>query len=126
MKNITADYFPVLSTRRNRGIIKQFENFQGILEKEDMWYIDSKVLYKNGVPQKTDGVDFSDEVPKVMAKMGAYIIVMPDKIWINTNVDDENLECGYMENKCKIPRGNTVRFSICDSQGKIIEWHEAE
>ena len=126
MKNITADYFPVLSTRRNRGIIKQFENFQGILEKEDMWYIDSKVLYKNGVPQKTDGVEFSDEVPKVMAKMGAYIIVMPDKIWINTNVDDENLECGYMENKCKIPRGNTVRFSICDSQGKIIEWHEAE
>ena len=39
MKNMTSRYFPVLSPRQNRGIVKKFVNPQGILDKEDMWLI---------------------------------------------------------------------------------------
>ena len=35
MKNMTSQYFPILSPRNNRGIVKNFVNPQGILDKED-------------------------------------------------------------------------------------------
>ena len=36
MKNMSSQYFPILSPRQNRGYIKKFENPQGILDKEDI------------------------------------------------------------------------------------------
>lgn len=126
MKNMTSKYFPILSPRQNRGIVKNFVNPQGILDKEDLWWIDDKVLYKNGVEQTLEGVTLTDESPKTMAKMGAYIIIMPDKVWCNTNNEDGKLECGYMENKVKIKMGNEINFEICNAKGRMIDWHDAE
>lgn len=123
MKNMTSKYFPVLSPRQSRGIVKTFVNPQGILDKEDLWWIDDKVLYKNGEAQTLNGVEFTDDVPKTLAKMGAYIIVMPDKIWCKTNEEDNELECGYMENKVDIT-GFTL--SVCEASGKVISWHDAD
>lgn len=125
MKNMTSKYYPVLSPRQNRGIVKTFVNPQGILDKEDMWWIDDKILYKNGDKQTLNGVTFTDDTPKTLAKMGAYIIIMPDKIWCKTNDEDTDLECGYMENKVEIPSGTTITLSICEANGKAIEWHDA-
>jgi hypothetical protein len=126
MKNMTSKYFPVLSPRQNRGIVKTLVNPQGILDKEDLWWIDDKVLYKNGDKMTLEGVTLTNETPKTLAKMGAYIIIMPDKIWCKTNDDDESLECGYMENKVGFHIGNEIKFSICEASGKSIEWHDAE
>ena len=123
MKNMTSKYFPVLSPRQSRGFVKSFVNPQGILDKEDMWWIDDKVLYKNGEAQTLNGVEFTDDSPKTLAKMGAYIIVMPDKIWCKSNDEDNELECGYMENKVDVT-GFTV--NVCEANGKAIEWRDAE
>lgn len=120
MKNMTSEYFPVLSPRHYRGIVKTFTNPQGILDKEDLWWIDDKVLYKNGKAVTLRGVALSDK-PKTMAKMGAYIIIMPDRIWCNTA--SESYECGYME------RNNVVesfKLSTTEASGKVIEWKTAE
>lgn len=125
MKNMTSRYFPTLSPRKNRGIVKKFVNPQGILDKEDMWWIDDKVLYKNGEPIELEGVAFSSK-PKTMAKMGAYIIIMPDKVWVNTSEKDGKIECGYMENIVLIEKGKEIKFSICEANGKSIEWHDAD
>ena len=123
MKNMTSTYFPILSPRKNRGIVRNFVNPQGMLDKEDMWWIDSKALYRNGEKINLDGVALSDG-PKTLAKMGAYIIIMPDKVWCKANEDDDvNLECGYMEH-WKETKGVTI--SICEASGKVIEWHDAE
>lgn len=122
MKNMTSKYFPVLSPRGNRGIVKSFTNPQGILDKEDLWWIDDKILYRNGEPQTLEGITLTDG-KKVLAKMGAYIIIMPDKVWCKANDDDSTLECGYMENKTET-KGVTI--SICEASGKAIEWHDAE
>lgn len=123
MKNMTSKYFPVLSPRGNRGIVKTFVNPQGILDKEDLWWVDNKVLYRNGEEVTLDGVALTDEAPKTLAKMGAYIIIMPDRVWCKANDDDLNLECGYMENKTEV-KGVTI--NICEESGKVITWHNAE
>ena len=126
MKNMSSKYFPVLSPRENRSIVKKFSNPQGILDKEDLWWIDDKVLYKNGEAITLNGVTLTDDKPKTLAKMGAYIIIMPDKIWCNTNADDSDFECGYMENVVNIDKGESITFSVCEANGKVIEWHDAE
>ena len=126
MKNMTSNYFPILSPRQNRGIVKKFTNPQGILDKEDLWWIDDKVLYKNGEPIELNDVAFTEDKPKTMAKMGAYIIVMPDKIWIKTNEEDSTVECGYMEHKTTVEKGTEIKLSICEANGKAITWHDED
>ena len=123
MKNMTSKYFPALSPRKKRGIVKSFTNPQGILDKEDIWWIDDKVLYKNGEKISLNGVTLTDDAPKTMAKMGGYIIIMPDKVWVNTSKNNQFPECGYMENRV-VKKG--ITFSICEASGKVIEWHDAE
>ena len=123
MKNMTSRHFPVLSPRQNRGIVKSFVNPQGILDKEDIWWIDNKVLYKNGASISLSGVSLTDITPKTLAKMGAYIIIMPDKIWYNT----EDSSCGYMEHTNKTEDLDAeVTFSLCEANGTVIAWHDAE
>jgi hypothetical protein len=85
MKNMTSQYFPILSPRNNRGIVKNFVNPQGILDKEDILWIDDNRLYINGEEKILDGVVISSESPKTLAKMGAYVIIMPDRIWYNVD-----------------------------------------
>ena len=121
MKNMTTNYYPVLSPRKNRGIVKTFKKPQGILDKEDLWWVDNGVLYKNGTEVKLDGVYLSPTTSKSIAKMGAYIVIMPDKVWINTS--DDNFECGYMDNTVRV---KGVTMNVCEASGKIIEWHDAE
>ena len=123
MKNMTSKYFPALSPRQNRGIVKTFTNPQGILDKEDLWWVDDKTLYKNGEKIPLYAVTLTDDAPKTMAKMGGYIVIMPDKVWVDTSKDTLYPECGYMENKV-VKKG--ITFSICEASGKVIEWHDAE
>lgn len=123
MKNMTSKYFPVLSPRQNRGIVKSFNNPQGILDKEDMWWIDNGELYKNGKKMVLSGATLKNTATKTLAKMGAYIIIMPDKVWCKTDTDDTYLLSGYMEHKTEV---QGVSFSICEETGKIIDWHDAE
>ena len=127
MKNLTSKYFPVLSPRNERGIVKRFTNPQGILDKEDIWWIDDKCLYKNGERIYLDDVSFTDDSPKTLAKMGAYIIVMPDRVWINTAKGEDHPEHGYMEHTYEVKNGTpSVTFALANAYGAAIEYHDAE
>ena len=121
MQNMTSQYYPILSPRQNRGMVKQFVNPQGILDKENLMWIDDKKLYINGENKTPEGMVLSEETPKTMAKMGAYVIIMPDKVWYNTETE----KYGYMEHTSTISVGDTITFSLCESNGKIIEYHDA-
>ena len=119
MKNMTSSYFPILSPRQNRGIVKQFNNPQGILDKEDLMWIDDGKLYINGEEKSLGDIELSKEGQKTMAKMGAFVIIMPDRVWYNA----ETKECGYMENKVDI--SGVVRYSMCEADGSAITYHDA-
>ena len=121
MKNMTSLYFPILSPRQRRGIVKSFNNPQGILDKEEVLWIDNKKLYINGVEKELPGVTLSDESPKTLAKMGAFVIIMPDKVWYNADKE----ECGYMECKKRLASGTEIKISLCGADGSAITWHDA-
>ena len=121
MKNMTTLYFPILSPRQKRGIVKNLTNPQGILDKEELVWIDNGKLYVNGEEKTLSGVYLSTTGTKTLAKMGAYVIIMPDKVWYNA----ETYECGYMEHKNTIGNGTKITFSLCESNGTAIKPNNA-
>ena len=121
MKNMTSLYFPILSPRQKRGIVKNLKNPQGILDKEELVWIDDGKLYVNGEEKPLLGVWLTPTGTKTLAKMGAYVIIMPDKVWYNA----ETYECGYMEHKNTIGNGTKITFSLCESNGAAITYNDA-
>ena len=123
MKNMTSQYFPILSPRDARGIVRRLTSPQGILDKESLMWIDNGKFYADGEEITLDGVTISTEEsmnPKTMAKMGAYVIIMPDKIWYNA----DSGECGYMESS--YTNSEKVTFTLCEANGTAITWHDAQ
>ena len=123
MQNMTSQYFPILSPRPKRGVVRNLINPQGILDKEELMWIDDGKLYVDGEEVLLEGVTLSNEEsmnPKTMAKMGAYVIIMPDKIWYNAEKGD----CGYMESKFENASGSKVSFTLCEANGTPITWHD--
>ena len=121
MQNMTSQYYPILSPRQSRGIVKSFVNPQGILDKEELLWIDDNKLYINGEEKTLNNVTLSSEAPKTIAKMGAFVIIMPDRIWYNVDKD----EYGYMEHTKTIAKGNNIKFSLCQANGAAITAQDA-
>ena len=119
MKNMSTRYMPILSTRARRGIGRSFKNPQGFLDKESLMWIDDCKLYNDGEVVELSGVEIKPG-KKNMIKMGAYVIIFPDKIWYNAKTG----ECGYMEQKNKYS-GN-VHVVLTEANGKIITYHDSE
>lgn len=108
MKNMTSDYYPILSPRNKRGIYKEGVSANGIIAKDALCYVDGSTFYINEYP-----VDMGlNEEPKQLISMGAYVIIMPDKKYINTaNVSDYgNIEAEFTTN------GKTT-ISLCKLDG---------
>lgn len=123
MQNMSSKYFPILSPREKRGFVKTLVNPQGILDKEELWWIDDRKLYKNGKEVPMTGVRLSELKPKSMAKMGAYLVIFPDKVYYNSVTE----ECGYLDNVTDSNSiGATATFALCDEQGKAITYQKSE
>lgn len=122
MKNMTTKHFPLLSPRAKRGINKSFTNLQGIIDKDDLIWIDDGQLYINNELKPTPDVTISNEGEKAMAKMGAYVAIFPDKIWYNTYDDTY----GYMEHSESIASGTSVVFQAVKANAKDITASEAD
>ena len=80
MQNMTADYYPVLSPRKKRGVYAEPESPTGLIAKDGLCYVDGAEFVMN--EYRVD-LGLNDE-PKQLISMGAYVIIMPDKKWINT------------------------------------------
>lgn len=85
MKNMTSDYYPVLSPRKKRGVYECPEHPSGLVAKDSLCYVDGRYFVMN--EYRVD-MGMNDE-PKQLISMGAYVIIMPDKKYINTaNISD--------------------------------------
>ena len=84
MKNMTSDYYPVLSPRGKRGFYVKPASPQGLIAKDDICYVDGSEFVIG--EQRIDmGLSVAaEDCPKQMVSMGAYVIIMPDKKYINT------------------------------------------
>ena len=111
-ENLTSDLYPLAASRRRRSVSAKLTNPQGLMAKDALVYADGDGLYYNG--NKIEGVTLStlsENNPKRLVSMGAYICVFPDKIYVNTA---DLTEYGSMENSFS-STGN-VSFTICDAE----------
>ncbi|MBQ2917865.1 MAG: hypothetical protein IJE61_01355, partial [Bacteroidales bacterium] len=93
MKNMTSDHYPVLSPRGKRGVYASPNSPNGLITKDALCYVDGRKFYIN---QKEIDMGLNDE-PKQLISMGAYVIIWPDKKYINTQdlSDFGNIEAFY-------------------------------
>lgn len=84
MENMTADHFPLLATRGKRGTYARPGSCQGLIAKDALCWVDGEEFYVNGyaIPM---GLSTRDaDCPKQLVSMGAYVVIFPDKKYINT------------------------------------------
>ena len=84
MKNMTSDYYPVLSPRGKRGVYATPDNPQGLISKDALCYVDGTKFVINEHPVEMGLSTAEDDCPKSLISMGAYVIIMPDRKYINT------------------------------------------
>lgn len=112
MKNLTSDDFPLLSTRKKRGVYASPTSPQGMVAKDALCYVDGQyfVIDSNRIDMglSTD----AEDCPKELISMGAYVIIMPDKKYINTAdlTDFGNIEASTTTQ-------TDVVFTLCDVDG---------
>lgn len=82
MKNLTSSYYPVLSPRSKRGTYISVANPLGMIAKDSICYVDGDSFYIN--QYKIDGLSLDPETPKTLVSMGAYVVIFPDRKWVNT------------------------------------------
>lgn len=80
MKNMTSTHFPVLSPRDRRGIYAEPEKLNGIIAKDELCYVDGSDFI---VGEERVAMELSDST-KTLVSFGAYVIILPDKKYINT------------------------------------------
>lgn len=112
MTNLTSSSYPVLSPRKKRGIYASPDNPQGLIEKDSLCYVDGQyfVINENRIDMGLSEAE--EDCPKQLISMGAYVIILPDKKYINTAnlADFGNIEATVTTNA-------PVSFDLCRIDG---------
>ena len=123
MKNMTSDFYPVLSPRGKRGVYAKPASPQALIAKEVLCYVDGTDFV---IGEKRINMGLSTAAvdnPKRLVNMGAYVIILPDKKYINTaNTEDR----GDIESK--VVTDGDVTFTLCraDSTSYEIQYTQTE
>ena len=104
MKNMTSDHYPVLSPRGKRGVYASPDSPNGLIAKDALCYVDGSKFVIN---EYEVDMGLNDE-PKQLISMGAYVIIMPDKKWINTL---DTTQFGNID--AEITTQSPVSFTLC-------------
>lgn len=118
MKNMTSDCYPVLAPRGKRGVYAAPAKPTGLIAKDSLCYVDGSKFVINEYE-----VDMGlNNEPKQLISMGAYVIIMPDKKYINTLDTTEwgSIEASYTSE-------SDVTFSLCTVEGasRDVKYHGA-
>ena len=137
MKNLTGDHFPLLATRKPRGIDMAFQGrVTSILTKSgigtfyavwgatgetEVWFGGRKLNELEIPPTKRDRA--------MLVSMGAYVILFPHGVWFSCagwtyDSIPENFEHGTIDNT--VSHANTVNdpctVTLCDREGNSYQY----
>lgn len=84
MENLCSDRYPLLSTRKKRGIFAQPRNPQGLIARDSLCWVDGSRFVINGYGVELGLSERKEDCPKRLLSMGAYVVIFPDKKYINT------------------------------------------
>lgn len=125
MTNLSSDNYPILSPRSKRGIYATPANPKGMVAKDALCYIDGDKFVINEYRIDMDLSGERDEagkiIPKTLISMGAYVIIMPDKKYINTA---DLTDFGDIE--AAITTSGQVGFELCKVDGTAYENTKAQ
>ena len=111
MKNLTSDFYPVLSPRGARGVYATPENPNGLIGKDALCYVDGSAFVMNEYRFEMDLING----PKQLVSMGANVIILPDKKWFNTQkLTHGDIEAHYTTT-------GDVTFQLCQMDGAMYE-----
>ena len=122
MKNFSSDGYPLLQSCPRHGTYNPHSGYtpatsvQGMIQKDSLCYVDGATLYINGYA--VTGFSLStatNMVPKTLVSMGAYLIILPDKKYINTK---DYTDKGDIE--ASVTTSSNVTYSLCDIEGNAI------
>lgn len=116
MKNLTSSHYPVLSVRGARGVYATPTSPQGLARYDNLCYVDGRKLVVNEYHVDMELSTDDEDCPKQLIRMGAYLIIMPDKKWINLTdlTDFGNIEAS-------VTTTGSTTFSICKADGNAHE-----
>ena len=111
MENLWSGGYPALETRPKRTVVQRLKKPHGVIGKDALYWVDGTMLYANGA---VTGITLTDG-DKQMVSMGAYLLIFPDKKYVNTQNLADN---GSMENV----RESTgqVAFTLCGEDGESL------
>ena len=115
MKNMTADYYPVLAPRKKRGVYRDGIKANGIIAKDKLCYVDGSAFV---IGDERIEMGLSDS-PKELISMGAYVIIMPDRKYINTIKGSTDYEKGDIDEVHSTTEN--VEFSLCTITGDAYD-----
>lgn len=121
MMNMSSAAYPAATVRNRRISIAKLSKPNGLLEKDALVWIDGASIYYNGQDITTEtlgskGLTLSNSQKKLVS-MGAYLLIWPDKIYINTA---DYSDCGLMENKTDtgaLSENSPLVFTLCKADG---------
>ena len=135
MKNMTSQYYPILSPRNKRCVSRGAYAPVEIVGKNGvMWLCNEtparlEYILKDSGERKTqylEGVEINP-YESTMVTMGAYVVIVPSNVWINTA--KEPFEYGYMGakyDKTSASGMQTVKFSLANERGEAIEYKDED
>lgn len=115
-ENLSTDNFPMLSPRPKRGTVTAYAAPSGCISKDSLIVIDGDDVIFNG---KTTDLKVDPELtPKQLVSMGAYLVIFPDKVYLNTaDISDYgSLEAKWSAGGEENPI--PVSFTICTVLGE--------
>ena len=119
-EGVTLEEYPMLASRKPRGLMAQCENIQGMTGTDELVYIDNGHLFVGGEPvELPEGLSISASGKKQMVGMGAYICIFPDAVYVNTQ---DISDSGYMAERFEaVPGENRILCEPCRADGTIYE-----
>ena len=116
MRNMSSDNYPVLSPRGKRGFYVKPASPQGLIAKDVICYVDGQEFVMGEYRVDMGLSTAVEDCPKQLVSMGAYVIVMPDKKYINTMdiTDFGNIEASFTSS-------TDVSFALCTITGDTYD-----
>ena len=112
MKNMTSDYYPVLAPRKKRGMYMNFGHINGMIDKDGICFVAGDTFFMSNGDEVEMGL--TDD-PKKLISMGSYVIILPDKKWINTVMKNGIYERGDIDFRANFYQ---TRFTLCNQKGE--------
>lgn len=127
MQNLSSSSFPLLSPRCKRGTYlypldgtdssQEGHNPQGIIAKDALCYVDNGKFYINN-----HSIDLNlDNSPKQLVSMGAYVVIFPDKVWVNTDNKEHGKIDAIFDSNPGSDEGSNIDISLCALDGTDYE-----